>query len=88
MVLYFDQVEADLLRYYQVDLPAALWGDRPVSARRLAALVRSLPPDSATVRVATAEPSVVSSEGHRRGVTSAADIEAVGGNVIYVGTDG
>jgi hypothetical protein len=50
MVEQFEAVEADMARYYAVDLLEAIWGDPPMSSRRLGALIRSLPPDSATAR--------------------------------------
>lgn len=47
---YFDTLEADFTRYYQIDLPAAVWGPGPISARRFRSLVRGLPQDSALSR--------------------------------------
>lgn len=47
---HYPLLEADLARYYQTDLPAALWGAQPISARRLGVLVRALPPESATIQ--------------------------------------
>lgn len=44
-----DAVEADLLRYYQIDLPRDLGSDR-LTWRRLGLLIRHLPPEAATVR--------------------------------------
>lgn len=41
-------LEADLLRYYRVDLAGIVTGT--LSPRRLAALVRGLPEDAATIR--------------------------------------
>lgn len=43
-----DAVEADLLRYYNLDLPRDLGSDR-LTWRRLRALIERLPPDAATV---------------------------------------
>lgn len=54
---HFPQLEADFARYYQLDLPAAVWGDPPMSARRLATLTAELPPDSATARAAGGVPA-------------------------------
>ena len=56
MVEHFEALEADFARYYQTDLPAALWGPAPISARRAAVLVHALPDDSATARAATEHP--------------------------------
>src|SRR5882672_12917137 len=53
IVTHFDTLEADFTRYYQTDLPAAIWGPNPISARRLGVLVRALPPDSALGRELT-----------------------------------
>lgn len=50
---HFDTLEADFTRYYQTDLPAAIWGPDPMSARRLGVLVRALPPESAVGRELT-----------------------------------
>lgn len=50
---HFDTLEADFTRYYQTDLPAAIWGPNPISARRLGVLLRGLPPDSALGRELT-----------------------------------
>ncbi len=49
----FETVEADLTRYYQTDLCDALWGEQPMTVRRLNVLVKALPPESATARDAT-----------------------------------
>lgn len=46
----FEPLEADLAHYYQTDLTDALWGPAPLSARRLSALVKGLPPGSAVGR--------------------------------------
>lgn len=46
----FEALEADFARYYGVDLRAACWGDHPVGMRRLRALIRGLPLDSALGR--------------------------------------
>lgn len=53
---HFDTLEADFTRYYQIDLPAAMWGPTPLSARRVGSLVRGLPPDSALSRKLDAHP--------------------------------
>lgn len=53
---HFDLLEADFTRYYQIDLPAALWGTEPISARRIRSLVRSLPRDSALARELNPDP--------------------------------
>lgn len=46
-----------------MNLPDALWGDQPTGARRLGALVRGLPADSATFRaVAPAASWTISDE--------------------------
>jgi hypothetical protein len=42
-------------RFYGLDLNEALFGDQPLSARRLVALVRNLPPESALHRRPGAE---------------------------------
>lgn len=47
---HFDELEADFLRFYAADLPAAIWGPAPMSARKIAVLVKGLPPDSAIAR--------------------------------------
>lgn len=83
MVRYFDQVEADFLRYYRIDLPAALWGEQPVTLRKVSALVWSLPPESATCRRFTVDQDADPTPVSRRQV-SAQDIEAFGGKVTYV----
>lgn len=44
-----DAVEADLLRYYRLDLPADLGTDR-LTWRRLKVLIEQLPAESCTVR--------------------------------------
>lgn len=48
-----EALEADLLRHYRVDL-LDLWRGR-LTWRRLNALVRGLPPDSATLRAASGD---------------------------------
>ncbi|MBP8535049.1 hypothetical protein [Streptomyces sp. MK37H] len=48
-----EALEADLLRYYGVDLLD--WHREALSSRRLAVLVRHLPPDSAFVRAREGE---------------------------------
>lgn len=47
---YFDEVEADFLRYYGLDLREALWGEDWIGVRRICALVEGLPSDSALGR--------------------------------------
>lgn len=47
---HFTELEADFLRFYGVDLPEALWGPAPVSARRFRVLLEALPRESALVR--------------------------------------
>lgn len=49
------QLEADFARYYQTELPVALWGREPLSVRRFGVLVGQLPADSATVRTIAPE---------------------------------
>ncbi len=49
----FETIEADLTRYYGIDLPDALWGDQPMSARRLGVLIKGLPADSGLVQETT-----------------------------------
>lgn len=49
-----EAVEADLLRYYQLDLLADLAGPR-LSWRRLGVLIRQLPREAATTRAAAGE---------------------------------
>lgn len=44
---HFEALEADLFRCYGLDLPAAVWGDDPISARRLRVFVEGLPLDGA-----------------------------------------
>lgn len=50
---YADQVEADLQRYYHLDL-RDLWRGG-LTLRRIGALIRQLPPDSATISALAAE---------------------------------
>lgn len=46
VVEHFSAIEADFQRFYGLDLAALLWGPEPVTYRRLAALVRWIPPES------------------------------------------
>ncbi len=46
----FEALEADFQAHYGIDLRRALWGPIPLSARRLLALVKGLPPGSALHR--------------------------------------
>jgi len=43
MRLHFEAVEADFQAHYGIDLRDALWGRRPMGARRLLSLVNGLP---------------------------------------------
>lgn len=81
---HFDRVEADLARYYHTDLPDGLWGDRPMTVRRLGVLLRSLPADSATARAVRMTPpdTPMAVKPLRR--ATADDIAAFGGKVTYV----
>ena len=47
MITYFNALEADFARYYQIDLPAAVWGPEPISGRRFRSLITALPADGA-----------------------------------------
>jgi hypothetical protein len=47
---HFEPLEADFQRFYGLDLRMELWGPKPIGARRLASLIRGLPPDSALHR--------------------------------------
>jgi len=47
---YYSSLEADFLRYYNIDLSEALYGDNPISGRRILNLWKSLPEDSAISR--------------------------------------
>lgn len=49
---HFDAAEADWARYYGRPLHLDLYGPEPMSARRVASLVRWLPPDAAVWRSA------------------------------------
>lgn len=53
---HFELLEADLSRYYQTDLPTAVWGPEPISVRRFRSLVRGLPPDGALGRALSPHP--------------------------------
>lgn len=47
---HFEALEADFQRYYQIDLASALYGDRPLGARRFLALIKWLPAEAAVWR--------------------------------------
>lgn len=53
---HFDPLEADFTRYYQIDLPAAVWGPDPISTRRFGVLVKGLPGDSALKQALSPHP--------------------------------
>ena len=46
----FEALEADFQREYGIDLPDALWGEKPIGVRRLSALITGLSPGCATFR--------------------------------------
>lgn len=50
-------MEADFLSVYNLDLRAALWGERRIGSRRLLALLKGLPATAATYRVVSMEES-------------------------------
>jgi len=54
---FYGALEADFLRFYAVDLRAVLWGEHAWGVRRLVALVRGLPADSAFASAISAEES-------------------------------
>lgn len=57
MLTHFETLEADFARYYDTDLPAAVWGSQPVTVRRLAVLVNGLPRESTTARALHPHPN-------------------------------
>lgn len=50
LIEHWAPIEADFRRFYQLDLPAAIFGANPVSARQFGSLVQALPVDSALAR--------------------------------------
>lgn len=55
IIEHFPELEADFRRYYLIDLPVALWGPEPITARKFRSYLLALPLESALLTQARPE---------------------------------